>query len=135
MIDSQGIHNLSRAAGDESLQRMQRVNKDGHAEQDKGGHGRRGKRSAGEKEHGRDMYERTAEDVNVESSTKDSALTVNSPAVPGQVTEKTKKKITDSGDKILKEPGAADAGTPGGKSEISENSDVSDNSDHIDLMG
>lgn len=134
MIDSQGIHNLSRAAGDESLQRAQRVNKDGHAEQDKGGHGRRGKRPAGEKEHARDMYERTAEDVNVESSTKDSALIVNNPAVPGQVTEKA-KKITDSGDKILKEPGAADAGTPGGKSELSENSDLGDNSDHIDLMG
>ena len=70
MIGSSGINNLSRAAGDESLQHLQRVNKDGHEEQEKGGRGRGDKKSDSEKGQASDSYERTAEDINQGSQTQ-----------------------------------------------------------------
>ncbi len=139
MIGSEGIHNLSRAAGDESLQHPQRVNKDGHNEQDKGGRGRGGKKSADEEKRSRDSYERTAEEISAKSATmavipptaagpgqhaseKDLAQTADSPAGAGQTTGKT-TEMSNSDNKTRNERDAAGAGTSG------------ENNDHIDLIG
>ena len=82
MIGSEGIHNLSRAAGDESLQRTQRVNKDGHNEQDKGGSGSEGKQSDSEKGQAGDSYEHAAEEINERGDTSD--VIPFPSAIPGQ---------------------------------------------------
>ena len=114
MIGSQGINDLSRAAGDESLQHLQRVNKDGHEEKDKGGRGRGGKESDSEKGQASDSYERTAENISATSPTP--AENVSPPAA--ETPEKS-----DSDIKSRKKPGPVGGRTP--------DNDTS----HIDLVG
>ncbi len=142
MIGSQGINDLSRAAGDESLKRPQRVNEDGHDEKDKGGRDQGRNKPDSDEGQVSDSYEHTAEGISAKSvapSVAPSAMQspLDAPGGSSPETGAPKQVNTVEGaDKGTSEAvGHSESTIKGQKRHGTTEERTPEDTDHIDLVG